>query len=536
MTMRISKDRVDLDDKVLQKPVLKDYGEVVVGGASGTNTSSSYTVDLVSGNVFNLILNANCTFTFSNPPASGVAGNFTLILTQDSTGNRTVTWPGAVTWISGSAPTLTTTAYGVDILTFLTINAGTTWFGAASGQFDAATVPSEPRQLVATATFTKIDLSWLIPSNDGGLAITGYKIYRDTTTNPTTLIDTVGVTYTYDDPGLTAGTEYFYRVKAINAVGDSDYSTEDSTTPIAYPPYTYPAYISYGYFGGGTIPGKVTTVDRIDYASDTSTAVAKGPLSLARSGLAATGNLGYGYFGGGSLPGSASTVDRIDYANDTSTAVVRGPLSVARSNLGAVGNSSFGYFGGGLALGTVSTIDRVDYASDTSTAVEKGPLSSTRQGLAAIGHSSYGYFGGGAPTPRSTVDRIDYASDTGTAAVKGPLALARFELKAAGNSSYGYFAGGYAGPTPGARSYVDRIDYSSDTSTALTRGPLSFVRYDLTATTNSSFGYFGGGTNPPAYYTTVDRIDYSSDTSTAIAKGPLSLAREDFGSTNHNPI
>ena len=44
-----------------------------------------------------------------------------------------------------------------------------------------------------------------------------------------------------------------------------------------------------GYFSGGT-GGLVSTVDRIDYANDTATASPKGPLSLARRNLAATGN------------------------------------------------------------------------------------------------------------------------------------------------------------------------------------------------------------------------------------------------------
>ena len=74
-------------------------------------------------------------------------------------------------------------------------------------------------------------------------------------------------------------------------------------------------------FGGGA------TVDRIDYSNDTATASPKGPLSLARSYLAATGNSSFGYFGGG-YP-AKSTVDRIDYSNDTATAAVKGPLSLA---------------------------------------------------------------------------------------------------------------------------------------------------------------------------------------------------------------
>ena len=53
--------------------------------------------------------------------------------------------------------------------------------------------------------------------------------------------------------------------------------------------------------------------------------------------LAATGNASFGYFGGGHP--AKSTVDRIDYSNDTATASPKGPLSVARYALAATGNS-----------------------------------------------------------------------------------------------------------------------------------------------------------------------------------------------------
>ena len=47
-----------------------------------------------------------------------------------------------------------------------------------------------------------------------------------------------------------------------------------------------------------------------------------------------------------------STVDRVDYSNDTATASPKGPLTLARKGLSATGNASFGYFGGGSNLST----------------------------------------------------------------------------------------------------------------------------------------------------------------------------------------
>ncbi len=115
-----------MDDKVLQKSVLKDYGETVVTA----NSSTSYTIDLTEGNVFDITLTGNCAFTFANPPASGVAGSFTLYLTQDGTGGRTVTWPTAVKWPSGSEPTILTEADDLNLFSFFTIDGGATWYGS----------------------------------------------------------------------------------------------------------------------------------------------------------------------------------------------------------------------------------------------------------------------------------------------------------------------------------------------------------------------------------------------------------------------
>jgi hypothetical protein len=95
----------------------------------------------------------------------------------------------------------------------------------------------------------------------------------------------------------------------------------------------YVAIKNHGWFGGGYTSGPLSTVDRITFASDTGTATARGPLSLARYDLAATGNNDYGWFvGGGYL---STRVDRITFADDTGTASVRGPLSIARSGVAA---------------------------------------------------------------------------------------------------------------------------------------------------------------------------------------------------------
>ena len=92
-----------------------------------------------------------------------------------------------------------------------------------------------------------------------------------------------------------------------------------------------------GYFGGGA-PGPRSTMDKTTYSSDTTAAVPGANLSVARYGLAATGNSTHGYFGGGSnIPGPSvrSTMDKVTYSSDTTAAVPGANLSVARSHLAA---------------------------------------------------------------------------------------------------------------------------------------------------------------------------------------------------------
>ena len=153
---------------------------------------------------------------------------------------------------------------------------------------------------------------------------------------------------------------------------------------------------NYGWFGGGSLgtsPVTVSaTVDRIDFSNDLATASPRGSLSLARYGLAATGNSNYGWFGGGAFP-TVSRVDRIDFSNDNATASIRGPLSLARQLLAATGNSNYGWFGGGWFSPSspqinYSTIDRINFSNDSATAVARSMLTGARYDQAATSNTS----------------------------------------------------------------------------------------------------------------------------------------------------
>lgn len=99
-------------------------------GSSG----SSLTLDVssTSGSIKTITLTANCTFTLTGA-TSGTVATLELILTQDGTGSRAVTWPGSVKW-AGGAPTLSTAAGSVDRIVVTTYNGGTTWYGDLVGK------------------------------------------------------------------------------------------------------------------------------------------------------------------------------------------------------------------------------------------------------------------------------------------------------------------------------------------------------------------------------------------------------------------
>lgn len=98
---------------------------------SGSLSGTSVTINCLLATVFTLTTSGSTTFTFTNPPANGVAYGFTLVVT--STGAHGLTWPGSVKWSNGVQP-LPPSSGETDVYSFFTYNAGTTWFGFLAGE------------------------------------------------------------------------------------------------------------------------------------------------------------------------------------------------------------------------------------------------------------------------------------------------------------------------------------------------------------------------------------------------------------------
>jgi len=106
--------------------------------------------------------------------------------------------------------------------------------------------PSYPQSLSISGT---TDLSWSPPLITGGTGITGYKIYRGTSSASKSLIDTIGAVTTYSDStGIPSNTSYYYQVSAVNSVGESELSNEVTVANCA----TGSANYVVGQFGNST--------------------------------------------------------------------------------------------------------------------------------------------------------------------------------------------------------------------------------------------------------------------------------------------
>jgi hypothetical protein len=85
--------------------------------------------------------------------------------------------------------------------------------------------PGAPTGLAVALGHARTTLSWTAPASDGGSAVTGYRVYQGGVTDFThgTLAGAVTDTRAAIT-GLTSGSSYWFRVAAVNAVGQGTWS------------------------------------------------------------------------------------------------------------------------------------------------------------------------------------------------------------------------------------------------------------------------------------------------------------------------
>jgi len=155
------------------------------------------------------------------------------------------------------------------------INGVTGGTGIVILSFSSLTTPDAPTALAATASSSSvIGLTWTAPANNGGASITGYKIeYESPTAGGFSVLsaDTGTSATSYSSTGLTANTQYNYRVSAINSVGTSVASSASASTTYLAAPTSLAATASSASVIGltWTAPSGTVTGYKIEYESPT---------------------------------------------------------------------------------------------------------------------------------------------------------------------------------------------------------------------------------------------------------------------------
>ena len=199
---------------------------------------------------------SNATTQFAMWSSSGTGGVYSGVFTlpnaqtpyQVGAGLTRTIFAGTSYWIGFTKETTAQVTYSVDNAFGASIKMDTTSAGGnftdnglvsgggvtptnGSLVFEVVydTLPTAPGTPTASSTGTSATITWTAPSDNGGKAVTSYRIQRSTDNiNFSTIVASTGTTsLTYTDSGLTPGTKYYYRTAAINAVAvahGTDYS------------------------------------------------------------------------------------------------------------------------------------------------------------------------------------------------------------------------------------------------------------------------------------------------------------------------
>ncbi len=133
------------------------------------------------------------------------------------------------------------TEYDVQVRAVNSVGDGPNSDTAKATPTKAATAPEKVTGLTLTSGDGQISVSWTAPGN-GGSAITGYDVeYRTSPSGTWTDASDSGTDTTHTKSGLTNGTAYDFRVRAVNAEGNGDWSDTETATPTAPPSGDAPA-------------------------------------------------------------------------------------------------------------------------------------------------------------------------------------------------------------------------------------------------------------------------------------------------------
>ncbi|HOB90144.1 MAG TPA: fibronectin type III domain-containing protein, partial [Candidatus Colwellbacteria bacterium] len=120
----------------------------------------------------------------------------------------------------------------------------------SSSSNTSSSAPGQITNLTAQNSSGYALLNWDSPYNGGSL-IQNYKVYRGTSSGNLSLLATTQFT-NYTDSSVARGVTYYYRVKAVNASGESGFSNEVSVL--------IPSSSSYSYYSDSSESVRIASV------------------------------------------------------------------------------------------------------------------------------------------------------------------------------------------------------------------------------------------------------------------------------------
>jgi fibronectin type 3 domain-containing protein/sarcosine oxidase gamma subunit len=318
--------------------------------------------------------------------------------------------------------------------------------------------PASPTGLMATAGNTQVALSW--SASDGA---TTYNLYRGTSSGGegTSPIVTGISTTSYTNTGLTNGTDYYYKVAAVNSYGTSGYSNEANATPTsttntAWVTGTTTGTVRNNYTGfvgmqftTGSSSVTVTQLGRWIVSGNSSAHTVK--LTLASTGVDVTN-------GSVSVNTSGQTAGQYAYVNLTGAITLPANTAYYLTTDETSGGDSW------LNDNTTITTTSVA-ASNNGEYYASGWVNDNSTANTSFGPVSFMYSGTGGSAP---------AAPTGLGATAGNAQVALAWNSSSGATSYNVYRGTSSG---------------GESSTAIATG-ISTTSYTDTTVTNGTEYYY----------------------------------------------
>ena len=199
------------------------YGSSIHSPAAPSADSSAPTS--VAGTAGNGVVNLSWT-----APTSGTPTDYVVMYSTSSTGTFTTYDDGVSATTSAVVSGLTNgTTYYFKVAAV--VGGLTTGTNRVSGGVTPANTPDAPTNFSGFAYGADVNLSWSAPVGNGGAEVSDYVVqYATTATGPFTTFDDGVLTFTTATvTGLSASTEYFFKVASVNRMGNSSYSMASSS-------------------------------------------------------------------------------------------------------------------------------------------------------------------------------------------------------------------------------------------------------------------------------------------------------------------